>query len=131
MGKVALVTARDHHGRPVLRPDIGDGDDDINLPTAEDFIGVEITATQSTLIAARVDGVMTPRAPNRGDAFVDKEPLDIGILFATVTAQVVDPTGMIDQLFKRTPGLHTIVQLKARRAVVVAALGIAPPFTLL
>ena len=72
--------------------------------------------------------VMAARLPYREHALVDKEPFHIAFLFATVVAQVIDPTGVVDQLLERAAQFHAVMDFQPGGCGVVPPLGVAKPF---
>src|SRR5262245_16946490 len=121
------MAAGDDHGRAVAGANIGQRDDDVALPAAEDTVGVQIATTQRTPIATGMHGMVPPRVADGGDALVNEQALDVALFFATVMAHIVDPTRIVDQTLERLAGFDAIVQFKASVARVIAALRIAPP----
>jgi hypothetical protein len=62
VGEVGFVAARDHHGGAVAWANVGQGQNDVTLPTAEDAILIIIRPTQRSLKAAGMDRVVAPNS---------------------------------------------------------------------
>ena len=117
MGEVRLMAAGDHHRRPVPFADVGQGEDDVALPAAEHAVLEAIGPAQRALVAAGVDGVVPAGAADRGDGFVNKQALHIGVLLPAIAADMAEPAGMVNQRLERgaRPQRSYAAQSRSRR----------------
>src|SRR6185312_6496509 len=121
------MAAGDDHRRAVAGADVRQSQDDVALAAAEDAVLIQIASPEGAPVAAGVDRVVPAGASNRGDAFVDEQPLDVRLLLAAVVAYVVNPARMVNQPLERLAHFYAVVQLEAGFIGIVTALGIAPP----
>ena len=103
------MTARDDHGRTVTLTDVCQCQYDVALAAAEYTVLIHIFAAQRTAVTTAVHRMMATRLADRGNALVDKQTFDVGVLFATIAAQIIDVSGMVDQLLKWRAHFDTVV----------------------
>ena len=72
MQQVGLVTAGDNHRRPVAWADVGQGQEDIDLATAELAVVITELGADAAFVRARVDAGGSALATDIGEGLVDE-----------------------------------------------------------
>ena len=128
VGEVRLVAAGHDHRRTVTRPDVGEGDEDVELSAAEPPVAHRELRPDRRVVAAGVSRVMAAGGANRGDVLVDRDALHVRALLAGVATSVVDPGRMIDEHVEGgVTAVEQVVQFEPRVGGVVASLRVAVP----
>ncbi len=60
--------------------DVGHGQQDVDLAAAEHSVDHAVLIAHDRFLPARVDGEKTARAPDGREAFVDEQPLHVGLV---------------------------------------------------
>src|SRR4051794_460062 len=102
MGEVLLVAGGDHDRRAVARPDVGEGEQDVDLAAVPPLIEEVVQRSQRVLAGARVHCHEAAGPPQHGRGRVEAQTLEVvAVLLAAVTPHALDPGRMIDQPLER------------------------------
>ena len=130
--EVLLVASRDNHRSPVARPDVCQGDEDVDLTTEKlSVIHTELVPLDAEVVPrveadgfaglAKVDEVLVDE---KGPVFVVER------VFATDEGlEVIEPRGMVDEFFERRTGFVNLLIVETVRRAVVVAVNVAIPLT--
>src|SRR5579871_459805 len=123
------MTTRNYNGRPIFYlQNIRERQQDIDLAAVPLPLGKVVARACPVQMPARMDIDELRRAAQRDETLVDEQPL----LPAHIPLHVLDPAGMVDQLFEGFAPFDDVLQVPTVDFTVVGmALHTSPPLAIL
>ena len=124
------MAAWDHHSAAVSGAYIGEGDENVHLAVHEFAVVEPKLIALADVMPPGVDADGLTRAAHVGEVFVNKEGAVVkveGAFPSNKILDLIDPGGMVNQIFESGTGFIDLLQIEAVCAAVLVAVNVSRP----